>query len=183
MLAPSSLACFCHIIVIIWYMKEICAIPICVFLPDYVPHSSAGTYLLNYRASHLNIHWCENLRSLYILSSSGNFFHKPFSNPVLHKQHFVCDFCLLWVLGLFSVQNKLWVTVIVDVSSIHAQMVIMHINLAIIETGLLFPTIHIEQNFLLHRPNHMLSLIVWESGGFCIWRWYWEDDVNRKFHT
>ena len=62
-------------------------------------------------------------------------------------------------------------------------MVIMHINLSIIETGQLFPTIHIEQNFLLHGPNHMMSLIVLESSGFCFGRWYWENDVNWKFHA
>jgi len=58
----------------------------------------------------------------------------------------------------------------------------MHINLPINETGLLFPTIHIEQNVLLHRPKHMVSLIV-ESSGFCVGGWSWGNDVNRKFHA
>jgi hypothetical protein len=58
------------------------------------------------------------------------------------------------------------------------QMVIMHINLSIIETGLLFPTIHIEQNFLLRGPNHMVSLILLESVVSAL-----EDDAERMMST
>jgi len=49
---------------------------------------------------------------------------------------------------------------------------VMHINLPIIETGLFFPTIHIEQNFR-HRPNHMVSLVVSVL----------EDDIERMSST
>jgi hypothetical protein len=58
----------------------------CAFLPDYVPHSSAGTYILNYRASHLMFTGVKTSDHFTYCLLTWEFFpHKPFSNPVLHN--------------------------------------------------------------------------------------------------